>query len=87
MTSELTRSAISKTKMTKEFFETKALFETGHGQFFVRGENVKTSSLYETRAIVFTMHAQKNQQYEENDAASFFLSKRRACFRDSEVAL
>ena len=58
MTSELTRSAISKTKMTKEFFETQALFE-GHKQFFVRGENVKTSSLYETRAIVFTMHAQK----------------------------
>ena len=86
MTSELTRSAISKTKMTKEFFETQALFE-GHKQFFVRGENVKTSSLHETRAIVFTMHARKNQQYEENDAASFSLSKRRAYFRDSEVAL
>ena len=33
------------------------------------------------------MHAKKNQQYEENDAAGFFLSKRRAYFRDSEVAL
>ena len=63
---------ISKTKLAKERFRMKALFNKVL-DFLLEGKNVRISFLYEAHEGEFIMHGQKTaQRYVENCCSSTF---------------